>query len=80
MSYFDYDPQRPSRGAGVPPSLDTQIEAGLRFHMQRSARAEHRRVEFLWVEFHWLRRDRRRMVCAERWLNANVTGATGRRE
>src|SRR4051812_41453429 len=35
MSYYDYNPQRPSRGAGVPPSLDAQIEAGLRVHMQR---------------------------------------------
>ncbi|TWA95826.1 Bax inhibitor-1/YccA family protein [Bradyrhizobium stylosanthis] len=35
MSYYDYNPERPLRGAGGPPSLDAQTEAGLRAHIQR---------------------------------------------
>ncbi|MBR0902722.1 Bax inhibitor-1/YccA family protein [Bradyrhizobium liaoningense] len=35
MSYYDYNPERPLRGAGGPPSLDAQTEARLRAQIQR---------------------------------------------
>lgn len=34
MSYYDFDARR-SRGAGFPPSVSAEIDAGLRGHMQR---------------------------------------------
>jgi FtsH-binding integral membrane protein len=35
MSYYDYDPRRPSPGIATPPWAGARIDAGLRAHMQR---------------------------------------------
>ena len=35
MSYYDSNAQRTSQGMVTPPSMDVQIDAGLRAHMQR---------------------------------------------
>jgi uncharacterized protein len=35
MSYYDYDPRRPTPGTATPPWAGARIDAGLRAHMQR---------------------------------------------